>query len=91
MKKKIALFTPYCILPPTGGGKARIFNLYKYLSSYFDISMLSLQQKEVISDISTEFITETFKQTTVPKTPKHQKEDDRIDINVKVLTFMTLL
>lgn len=45
--------------------------------------MLSLQQKEVISDISTEFITETFKQTTVPKTPKHQKEDDRIDIKCK--------
>jgi len=44
-KKKILWMIPYFPYPPITGGNVRVFNLIKYLSEYFDITLLSFIDK----------------------------------------------
>ena len=45
-KKIIVLLSTYTIFPHYGGGKARIYNLYKELSRFFRIFIIALSQED---------------------------------------------
>jgi glycosyltransferase involved in cell wall biosynthesis len=44
--KKIVVTSTFPVWPPQGGGQARIFNLYREVARYHDVTIVSLSDKE---------------------------------------------
>ena len=44
-KPKLTVATTFPIYPPTGGGQARVFNLYRHLAGTYDIDIVSMHDE----------------------------------------------
>jgi len=70
-KRKILLLSTYPIYPPYGGGKARIYYLYKELSRYFRVIVVVLSQTDDSYDLRKH--TDDFFEVLVPMSKLHKK------------------
>lgn len=73
--KKITLVSTFPIYPPTGGGKSRIFNLYKYLAHKFDVELVTFTSESV--GLHQE-IAPGLWETRIPMSSKHLKAEQKI-------------
>lgn len=77
---RIALISPYCPLPAFGGGKSRIYNLYRHIASEGVLVDMVAMEQEVNGERHGEFeLAPGFFQTSIPKTDAHRKKDDEVD------------
>lgn len=74
-RDKIVVAAPFPIYPPIGGGKLRVFHLYRYLSRFFDIHIVSLTTSG--KPVYCEEVHPWLWETKVNKTKEHfEKEAD---------------
>jgi len=71
-KRIICVLSPYGIYPPVGGGKCRIFQLYRHLAHYFNVVVVSIGNYNETYQV-TELADGLF-EVRVPMTPVHSKE-----------------
>ena len=65
-KKKITVTSHFSVFPPRGGGQSRIFNLYRHMTQYFDIEIVSLAHNNECE--SRKEISKGLFETVIPKT-----------------------
>ena len=70
---KLTIVSTYSIYPPMGGGKNRVFYLYKALAKYFDITIISLVDIKVA--YSKKEIAPNLYEIQVPMSHLHDKEE----------------
>ena len=75
--KKLLVVSTYPIYPPMGGGQNRIYYLYKYLSEYFDITVLSLVHSSL--NYTKNIFSSTYREIQIPKTSKHQESEEALE------------
>ncbi|MFA6363354.1 glycosyltransferase family 4 protein [Methanoregula sp.] len=68
--KKILVVNDFPIFPIVHGGKVRIFNIYKNISSKFQITYVCLGNSQIIEEKQ---ISENFREISVPKTFFYKK------------------
>ena len=70
-KRIICVISPYGIYPPVGGGKSRIFHLYRHLARYYNVVVVSVgnyNEKYQVKDLA-----DGLFEVRVPMTPAHSK------------------
>lgn len=74
--KKIVVTTTFSIYPPTGGGQARIYSLYKELAKKYNVEIISYGR---VNEVRTKTkLDKTFVANVVPVTRGHHNEEERI-------------
>lgn len=77
---RIALISPYCPFPPFGGGKSRIYNLYRHMAAEGHlVDMVAMEQETEGIRVGNIELAPGFTQTSIPKTPAHRIKDDEVD------------
>jgi glycosyltransferase involved in cell wall biosynthesis len=72
----LTVAVPYAVHPPIGGGQQRMFHLYREVARAFDVDVVSLGPVD-----SAPFegdIAPGLREIRVPKSIRHQEEEDRI-------------
>ncbi|QFZ91669.2 glycosyltransferase family 4 protein [Synechococcus elongatus] len=83
-RPRLLVSSTFTVTPPRNGGQSRYFNLYKSLSRDFEIDLISLgpaggeSKKLQIND--------SFQETIVPKSSRHQKLETRLERQTKIPT-----
>ena len=89
MKKILVINFFPAFVPPASGGELRYFNIYKNLSKYYDISLLSPtyshHNQEVIKHSN------SFREYRIPKEPIHDKLHYKIEKDKIGLEFSALV
>lgn len=75
-KKKIVVTNTFSIYPPMGGGQSRIFNLYKNLADKYEVEVVAYSN--YTDRRKRRVIEEGFIENVIPKSEKHEKEENRI-------------
>ncbi len=71
-KRIMCVLSPYGIYPPVGGGKARIFQLYRRLARYYNIVIVSVgnyNERYEMNELSDGLV-----EVRVPMTPSHSRK-----------------
>lgn len=72
----LTVVTTYPIYPPRGGGQNRVFYLYKELSKFFNITVVSLVH--ALGKVSKKELAPNFYEIQVPKTLQHIQTEETI-------------
>lgn len=78
MRQKLTIVSPFKVWPPVSGGQIRSFNLYLYLSKWFDIEFISID--DVYKDFNRKEISNNFIETSVPITLKQQQLEKDLSV-----------
>ncbi|MBN1591646.1 MAG: glycosyltransferase family 4 protein [Candidatus Coatesbacteria bacterium] len=70
-KKNICVLSPYGISPPVGGGKARIFQLYRHLARYYNVVVISVGNYDEQYQLNE--LADGLFEVRVPMTPVHSR------------------
>lgn len=83
-REKILVLVPFRVYPPIAGGQMRVYYLYKALSRWFDITLLTFSHPGMSK--STVELSEGFKEIRVPKSIEHLKQEiklsEQIGLNI---------
>jgi len=71
MKKILVINFFPAFFPPTSGGELRYFNMYKHLSAYYDITLLSPTYNDHKMEVVT--FSESFREYRIPKEDIHNE------------------
>lgn len=72
----LTVVTTYPIYPPRGGGQNRVYYLYKELSKFFSITVVSLIH--ALGEVSKKQLAPNFYEIQVPKTLEHIQKEESI-------------
>ncbi|BAU12755.1 putative glycosyltransferase [Leptolyngbya sp. NIES-3755] len=81
-RQKITIAVTFSVFPPRGGGQSRVFHLYKHLAKYFDIEFVSITGVDQVPFEGE--IAENVREIRIPKSPKHQQQEQEIEKEVRV-------
>lgn len=81
-RKRITIAVTFPVFPPRGGGQSRVFHLYKHLAKYFDIEFVSVTGFDQVPFQGE--IAENVYEIRIPKSAKHQQQEQEIEKNIKV-------
>lgn len=70
MKKRILVVNDFPLYPPRFGGQFRIYNLYRHLSQWFDITYLCFGDEDKITEME---LCPNFREIRVPKGKLHRE------------------
>lgn len=76
-RKKILVLSTYSIYPPRGGGQHRLYNLYKNLSKYFDITILAIV--EYGKNYSDRILQNGLREICIPQSKEHAEKQWEIE------------
>jgi len=71
-KRNVCVLSPYGIHPPVGGGKARIFQLYRLLARYYNIVVVSVGNYDEPYQLKE--LSDGFFEVRIPMTPTHSEK-----------------
>lgn len=74
-RKKIVVAVTFPIYPPRGGGQSRVFHLYKNLSKFLDVEIVSFCNTS--EPYFSKEISPGLKETRIPKSAKHQDIENK--------------
>jgi glycosyltransferase involved in cell wall biosynthesis len=80
-KKIMTVVTTFPVYPPTGGGQARVYNLYKNLTHKYKINLVSSTNNG--ENGFDKFIAEDMREVRIPKTSKHQEKEYELETKLK--------
>ncbi|BBB90425.1 MAG TPA: glycosyltransferase family 4 protein [Methylomusa anaerophila] len=81
MKPKILVANPFPIFPAVSGGQRRVFYLFKYIASFFDVVVLCFGDRRENKEIAP-----GFRQIIVPKSPMHCQAEIRYLCRLRIHT-----
>jgi len=76
-KRIICVLSPYGIHPPVGGGKARIFQLYRHLARYYNIVVVSVGNYNEPYQLNE--LSDGFFEVRIPMTPIHSEKQWKLE------------
>ena len=72
-RKKAVVATTYPIWPPTGGGQARVYGLYREMAKEYDIELICLGP--IIARATKRIIAPGLTEQVIPKTAAHEEQE----------------
>lgn len=82
MRQKITVAVPFKIWPPISGGQLRVYHLYRNLSKWFDIELVTMDHPS--GELQIKNLSNGYTEIRVPKSEIHQKNEDGMSKKVGI-------